>query len=378
VTTRNNSASTIYRISPGVASPYPNLSISSCGEITAPGFYTVTAHLNQTQPGADCLRVHDTHDVHIECAGRNVLGGRSAIVVGNVDGFSIRNCRMDIAPGGGDVLQVLNSTHGLISGNRVGHLGNVRLTNWFDEVRDTTFSGNTVYGELRQRYSWRNAIVNNQMTYTNATAGYSGWAMIHSWRGGNHQIESNVIDCQGVSGDAGTRTGIKLDDEVGNIIGKNTIRNAANAGIETEGILRDLTISGNNIVNARYAGIGTLGWVSWFGISIVNNTVSLSPRMFNIYTGIEGPPPAPYVAFEQNTFSGNRFINPKTGSAYSAYLRVFTHPYFRVANNQFRNNDFGKVRQAPFFVLPVEPGAIVDGGGNICATQPAGYPLACR
>jgi hypothetical protein len=46
----------------------------------------------------------------------------------------------------------------------------------------------------------------------------------------------------------------------------------------------------------------------------------------------------------------------------------------------FRNNNFGRVRNTPWFGdnAPVA-GLVIDGGGNICKTPTAaGYPLNCH
>ena len=71
---------------------------------------------------------------------------------------------------------------------------------------------------------------------------------------------------------------------------------------------------------------------------------------------------------------------------YSPGANIFTVPGQRdpnkdewnLANNTFTANQFGTATQAPSFGLDRVPGAVVDGGGNICGSPPATpYPLSC-
>jgi hypothetical protein len=102
------------------------------------------------------------------------------------------------------------------------------------------------------------------------------------------------------------------------------------------------------------------------------------------------------VLFNDNTFDGNRLVNPYVQAGVSTFWlysnlnysgsisntpgeRVARPSDFVVKNNTFRNNDFGRALSAPLFGMPVVLGVVIDGGGNICKDDGgASYPLVCH
>ena len=58
--------------------------------------------------------------------------------------------------------------------------------------------------------------------------------------------------------------------------------------------------------------------------------------------------------------------------------RIAQKSDFKLNNNTFTQNDFGRIQPPPYFSAPFTTGEIIDGGGNICASPGANYPLVCN
>mgnify|MGYP001122134080 CR=1 FL=1 len=107
------------------------------------------------------------------------------------------------------------------------------------------------------------------------------------------------------------------------------------------------------------------------------------------------------VYFRNNVFSGNTLLSPLSADGstygYAAYVpvgdllgydgqvsaiageSVAAPATFDISNNTFTGNDFGHTAKAPWFGAAVQPGMVVDGGGNACsAPEVAPYPLTCN
>jgi hypothetical protein len=89
--------------------------ITSCGAITAPGNFVVTADLSSS---GTCLDVHDTHDVTLDCAGHSV-GGQPALNMTNVDRFSVTNCTF-VSTGAVGVVTLLRTSNGTFASDTFG------------------------------------------------------------------------------------------------------------------------------------------------------------------------------------------------------------------------------------------------------------------
>lgn len=156
------------------------------------------------------------------------------------------------------------------------------------------------------------------------------------------------------------------------LIQGNEILNTWGSGIENVGRLSNTRIIGNNIKNAGYAGIG--GWYdnSLLGNTIADNIIEDSYGLFG-YSYIQTAYDSGNIYFKDNTFSNNKFINPKNAQSISASIVMENQATsnlgnkFVTGNNKFTTNDFNTNAFAPV-LLPL--GVIIDGGGNKCSTIP--------
>ena len=376
--------------------------VTSCGAITAPGNLVVTADLSSS---GTCLDVHDTHDVTLDCAGHSV-GGQPALNMTDVDRFSVTNCTF-VSTGAVGVVTLLRTSNGTFAGDTFG-------TTFVNVVRglDLRIDHNTFNGSYQQGYSKRVVFSTNSMvSQTRGSA--SSAALVVSDFGSDNRMVDNVIDGRwdGVRiplHQTETDDGIVIADETGDTISGNTIANVFDCGIETSGVIANAAIANNRISNTGICGIGGWYWNSLSASTISGNTVEGAPTLF-LFFRIFGLRPAGFdslhelpsdsvVLFNDNTFDGNRLVNPYVQAGVDASIfwlysnlnysgsisntpgeRVARPSDFVVKNNTFRNNDFGKALSAPLFGTPVVPGVVIDGGGNICKNDGgAGYPLVCH
>jgi Right handed beta helix region len=379
--------------------------LTGCQDITAPGLYVVGGNLLQTQAYASCLNIHDTQNVRLDCGQHTVTGGYygPAISVTNVQGFAISNCTL-VAPVGVYILTASSSSNGAFSGNTVGNLDSPSQYISFTSVNNTKLVGNTINAGFQQYYSSGNVFRSNMATCPkNQTCA----AVFVSALGSNNTMVQNQIDGQGsASSDPyGADDGIVIEDESGDVLAGNTIRNTWDTGIETLGNIVDLHIKSNTIANVAYAGIGGWYWNSWKDVRVIDNTVSNTPQLFALLRicGLRpqnwdghGAPADTAVYFQGNLFSGNQFDGSEPGS-YSAEIPIYdelNYPHetqvcgipgeqpvqssdFKLHNNVFTQNNFGHVQLAPYFSSPIRIGDIEDGGGNVCLNPGSVYPLAC-
>src|SRR5437870_5829011 len=70
--------------------------ISACGDITQGGDYVLDRDIVATNNG-ECITVHDTSNVNIDCQDHIINSIDSAIHITNVDGFSVTGCMMKFA-----------------------------------------------------------------------------------------------------------------------------------------------------------------------------------------------------------------------------------------------------------------------------------------
>ena len=380
--------------------------LTTCQDIAAPGLYVVVGDLLQTQDNAACLNIHDTQNVLLDCGQHTVTGGYygAAISITNVEGFSISNCTL-AAPAGGFILTASSSSKGTLSGNTIGNLDSPSQYISFTSVNSTKLVGNTLNAGFQQYYSSGNVIRSNTATCPKSQ---TCAAVLISALGSNNTMVQNVIDGQGsaLSDPLGADDGIVIEDESGDVLVGNAIRNTWDTGIETVGNIVDMRIKSNTISNAAYAGIGGWYFNSWKNVRVVNNTVSNTPQIFALLRicGLRpqnwdghGAPADTAVYFQGNLFSGNQFEGSEPGS-YSAYIPIYdelNYPHetqicgdpgerrarpsdFKLHGNVFTQNNFGHLQLAPYFSSPVKLDDIEDGGGNICSNPGPAYPLVCN
>lgn len=355
------------------ASPY---SITSCRDITSPGVYTITANIAAS---TDCLSVHDTTNVDLNCAGHTItaassVSGLTAVSVRNVTGFSLANCNIVMSqppPQLGYALRITDSSHG--------------------NVHDNTFSGRAILQSdtsswlaitanrftnalIQQNANQHNQITRNQLGFT----GYNGAGLIVSDYGSDNTINANTLDGFGgidLNGNVyGFDDAIVIQSESNDRVTGNTMQNLYDCGIETVGFIQATTITGNTITNAHYCGIG--GWYlnSWLGNTVSDNRVSYSTYLFVFYRMLALNGSEQFVYFKDNLFSGNTFANaPRTSRGATVSMDPAANAYvpaaaFVLGNNTFTANDFGASPYAPVLA----PGSmIVDGGGNRCGASTA-------
>jgi hypothetical protein len=381
--------------------------LNACGEVTAPGSYTLGQDLTSTSLTVPCLSVHDTTDVLFDC-GHHQITAPLAVRFTSVTRFVVRNCVLKNAAQYGFVLAIAKGQDGVVSGNTIDPVADVQATTGL------LFDGNTVTGLYQQNGSSGNRISNNQIS---GTAGKDSPGLVISNYGSGNTVLSNTLDGKW-SGTLppldhldGTDDGVVLSDEDNDLVLNNTISNVYDCGIETLGNLTALKLINNSITKAGITGIGGWYWNSLSGSLIAENTIDQSGYLL-LFTRIYGLRAAGYdpakkrpaeqaVLFQDNVFDHNRFTNPssyvyfKDGAA--AHLPVYqlmgfsgmlstapgetvpTDAQFQLTNNVFRNNQVGTARKAPNFGSPVVPGLVIDGAGNQCGTSDVmGYPLLCN
>jgi hypothetical protein len=353
-----------------------------------------------------CLRIHDTHNVSLNCDSHTVTASTGypapAISVTNVDTFAITRCTMLLVSGGteGPVFLASNSSRGILTDNTFGSLSQSQFIS-VDSVNGTSLIGNRIYGSFQQFHSNGNVLQNNTAICPKTE---DCPALFLSILGSNNTIDRNLIDGQGSQSTIpyGADDGIVIQDETGDILSRNTIRNTWDEGIETLGNIVNTKITSNVIANVAYGGIGGWYWNSWKNVTVANNTVSNTRQLFDLYRlcGLRpqnwdggGAPADTAVYFEGNTFSENKFIGSQP-NLYASYIPIFDYARFAqvcisgervpqssdfvLNNNVFKQNDFGHVQMAPYFAAPIIPGDVIDKGGNICSNPGNPYPLMCN
>ena len=372
--------------------------ITSCRPITAPGTYAVTGQISSSDT---CLDIHDTHGVTIDCGGQTV-GGSPALVMTNVDGFSIKNCHF-VPTASFYLANLLHVSNGTFQHDTFGSAP-VNVVH----AADVRIDQNTFNASYWQSYSHRVVLSSNTLVSSARGSAFAG-AMIGSTFGSDNQFVGNVMDGKWAgSGQTETDDGVVIGDESGDVVSGNTISNVFDCGIETSGVIANATISNNNITRTGFCGIGGWYWNSLKASTISGNVATGVPRLFHFFR-IFGLRPARFdslhempadaaVYFNDNVFDGNRLVNPSTQATSSSIIRVYDQldysgsvssvipgerapgsSDFILSNNIFRNNDFGHTLLAPDFGAPVVPGLVIDGGGNICnVSGGVPYPLACQ
>ena len=393
-------------VAPPLASPIcvhepgaPRQMVKECGEIASSGCFVLGADLVSNRSGAACLSLHDAANVDLDCAG-HAISVVPAIAVKNVSGFRIHGCK--ITNERLFVVDIVGSRDGLIDHNDVR--GGIHAA---DSDR-LTLSSNELGSMYFQEYGRSSIVQDNIFALPPDPTGAIA-SPIYLRYGSSTQVLRNRVD-GGWDGQhqAGADDGIVLEDEHGDRLEGNSFSNVYDCGVETLGLLADSVISNNVVQNAGICGIGGWYWNSWRGNRVTGNAVdaSLQLFLFNRYGGLRPAgfdpekkmPADAAIEFHDNVFEQNSFTNPQStlpSSSIPVYAgmlytpsTVFFPPVpgsrepgpgdFQLLNNVFRGNRFGTGTPAPAFGDAVVPGAVVDGGGNVCAVPPQHpYPLAC-
>ena len=337
----------------------------------------------------------------------------------NAQNFSIKNCSLE-SPSA-FTIPIRTSNTGTMSGNTIRVTGGGAAIAYVD-VYDSAgllFDNNTLTGGYQQNYGSSNIISNSRITAPPGLGSNFMAALVVSNFGQHTQVVGNTLDgswngtiVAGSPEFSSTDDGVIVQDETDLLVQNNIVRNVFDCGFESSGQVSVATIRGNQISNAGICGVGAWYWSSVVGLTASQNTVDnsgsllLFRRNFGLrpagWDELHRLPADVAVLFRDNVFDGNTFTNPNSFSAganAASNVPIYDNmgyfgdvssipgerePVppgdFQLTNNLFRNNQFGRVRAAPYFGAnaPV-PGRVVDGGGNVCQTPTsANYPLNCH
>ena len=362
--------------------------LTSCGEITSPGYYVLSNNLTGTAPNA-CLNIHDVSNVYLDCQNKSVkvpglITGQTIVKVNNTNGFSLKNCLLSLTsiPTGHipQSLSVSSSSQGVISGNNFSGKGlvNVGYSSNLDIL-------NNIFNEA----AYQQGLTNNTRIENNSFDwNYSGAGLIVSNTAFGTLIKNNVLNGKGTgtpsNAHQGFDDGIVIDNESNDIISGNTMSNFWDCGIETLGLIQNSAITNNTIKNASFCGIG-----GWYWNSLKNNTFSQNKidnsgtlftfnRRYSLKTGED------FVYFTNNIFTDNILTNVNNVRGYATDIDMNRSNWGEVpddkfvhSNATFINNDFG-TGPGPY----ISPrNIIIDGGGNKCGAVSLGQgtsPVACN
>ncbi len=373
---------------PKPSSPPPihlSPTVSTCGEITSGGNYTLTQDLSSDQN--TCIQIHDTNNVNLNCNGHSITSTQN-IEVANVQNLTIRNCVLEGSNNGAytvGALYIGDSHSGVIQNNT---LRNIQLV--FAATDNMQLTDNHLSDSFLTSYnSFGNHIINNSIINGPSTQ----IAVILLLHGHDNIISGNYINggWDGVNhasnGDyAGADDGIVLEGESEDTISDNNILNNWDCGFETTDLIQNLRITNNHITNSGYCGIGAWHWSSWLNNIVDNNIVDRAPYLFVFFrTHAQSRPnfdPNEPIYFKNNQFTNNSFTNQTSQSyvgptqQYSSFFDLLTMPsevspsVLQLGDNLFQNNDFGINIPGPLLI----PASIfVDGGGNRCGTLDGSY-----
>ncbi len=406
---------------PVVATPEIEI-IRGCREITQSGKYQLANDLS-SENGA-CLKIHDTHDVEIDCAGHHVAGNvsntyssnpinqnSSAVAFTNVAHFSLASCTLTTV--GSNALSVYKSSFGDIRNNKTVDVSDTVL---LADGHDFRIHGNNFSSSFDQIKVFSSVIEDNTFALNlEENPKYVVAANLTAANGSGNSIRNNTFDGgsdgvfhQPTSENAGADDGIAFNDEMRVTVSGNTFKNFWDCAIEISGLMSDSSITDNTISHAGYCGIG-----GWYSLSLKNtviasNTVDDAPYffMFSRLYGLRleridhlfgGMLPADTgIYFEGNTFSRNTFLNPRqslniNGIPTHSFFFMPTNPSMvylpdasmrqpleselHYGNNRFEQNNFSLGALPPYFS---PRSMIVDRGGNICKSSSDPQALSCR
>ena len=365
--------------------------ISTCGEITQSGNYTLTQDVSV--PTDTCIAMHDARDVTLDCQNHTITSNSNgiAVYISNVQNFTVKNCTIQTTGSlGGMSLYLQNSAGGNIQNNTFMK-GYVNANN----SNHLQISSNSFRAHYQQDNSSYNQITNN--TFKNNPADPADSSIVIALNvGTNNTIQNNTLDgsWDGVDHAGGWREytgaddGIDLYQEKQDVISGNTISNTWDCGIETS-FIQDTQITNNKINNSGICGIGGWYWNSWLHNTVDGNIVDGAAHMFYMFRtfGFNQDQNEQIIYFKDNTFTNNTFVHQRNNSylgpsgPFSSWIDFQNMPpeippsAIQIGNNIFKNNDFGQI-PAPV-IMPA--GMIVDQGGNKCLPTTDTYirPLAC-
>lgn len=392
-------------------SPLPatdTIHISSCQEITKPGNYVLDNDLIGASGSINCLNIHNTKDINLDCNGHMITVDVPAnqtkaigplLEIKNVSNFSVKSCNVSVLLKSSKMpvrpFSLINTSHGVLIDNIIGFYQVDIINSSEIQIKNNNFNSALDVIDSNNIIIQGNSLINQLTSDQTPDKEVAG---VISLSGNNITVEDNIIDggsdgiyYTDVSKRNGADDGIYIVSATTGlteklIIKNNTISNNWDCGIETVGLVKSMIISGNKIKNSGVCGIGAWYGNSWIGNTVNNNLIEDSPKMFYFFRARKLEPEEVYVYFTDNVFTGNRLLSQRkeNGGYYSEpaiiYMIKETRDLiptdkFIVSNNIFTNNDFNK--NSPITLGPPFSG-ILDGGGNICAPSFVDdFPLKC-
>ncbi len=401
--------------------------VTSCGTITAPGSYALTANLVNAVESVACITI-TANNVALQCAGDTITTSGTGIYVLDAQNVTITNCVIAGTGNGVPAIDIIGAQGVTLSGSSVSVVSPGAIGIFVGDASNVTVTNDTLLVNTQQFYatfvyrSQQIVFTTNQITSYGPGTSHAGDAYIQDSSsdvmiannviadtgngagdiimefGANNVIRGNRID-GGWKGNLatwsmqGTDDGIVLDFENGDTIQNNTIANVFDAGFETVGLITNSVISGNSFTNAGFTGIGSYHGTSWSGNMVAGNTVSQSPSLTYFFygdnsTSYDGDS-VTAIDFASNAFTGNIFQNPtslppaQSGRNVASMVMDFAGlneggsplPLPLTASNDTVAENQLPTAIAGFFLAPGP--AFVDGGGNTCNPSDPGTGAAC-
>jgi hypothetical protein len=319
--------------------------------ISSPGGYTLSGDIGTPAGTGICLTV-SVNNVTVDCAGHTITG-----YVKFVDGVSnvvVQNCVMlqgTVNPNGISNVTISNSSMANIVFVRSGH----GVTLDHDHI-------------------------------SLSPCGRPGGVVIFQDGGGNQVIGNTIDGCYtgndltGQGNDApGADDGVILENEIGDMIRDNSIKNVFDAGVEGVETVTGTTISNNTVTHAISDGIGSYWCTHWENNTISGNTVSDSEAAVQITYGAGtrcGETPYPSGRFVGNTISGNSLLNQlqylPNFPGLEILLSIPSLPAGSVTTNVVNGNNVGTTA-----IVLQPPDGFSVGPGNVCGPSPGFGAITC-
>ncbi|MBI4896842.1 MAG: hypothetical protein HY827_00555 [Actinobacteria bacterium] len=340
------------------------------------GHYVVSQDLLAPAGTGSCLTIIG-NNVSLDCQlnSVNATDAVPAVQVSGASGFLIRGC---VFPASNDVgqiggLNILNSTDGTITGSLFLGLAGQSTPNTLSVYSSSRIAviGNsgdgcqTLYTDVQDSY-----IGGNTLT----AASYRGTAgNIAIANGSGNVIDGNTLHgatANPPSGNSffpnGADDGVVMENEVNDVVVRNSADNMWDAGVETVGYAANLTIANNTVDFAWIAAIGAYSEhnTSWFNNSVIGNTASNSRMLFRVESG-DYPAGQVMAYLQYNRFESNLASQPLVGGwqdASGLFKAGSTGATTAIGNNEIIGNRFGSELAAP----AITPAAVTTASQNRC------------
>lgn len=335
----------------------PQVTVTACGAISSSGAFVLATDLSGT---ASCLTVGNVAGVQLDCAGHSAPG----LTMAGVNTVTVTRCTLNN-------VVITNSSAVILTGNTIRAGAAAPIAVAVHGGSGNQITQNTITAGGPAPAVLINLGSTNDVLQQNTIGGAEGAsAAINLVGGSGHQVTGNTImsSYDGGPNDVGTDDGVLLENEAGDLIQGNVIKNFYDAAVEGVDALTTTTVSDNTISTIGTAAIASYWCTAWSNNTIRANKVTSAPTLLKAFynmnaalCGTSMPPPA---AFSGVQIVGNHFQNPIVGTS-GVPIGAAMFIDFQsgsVGGNQVAGNDFG-TNTCPF----LQPStAFSDGGGNVC------------